>query len=387
MPTNTLTDHQCRSAKPLDGKARKLFDGHGLYLYLSPLGAKSWRVAYRAAGKAQTATLGPYPLLSLADARTRRDELRRKLLDGVDVKARPAKSISFGDACAQYWGGRKDVSAGYLANATRGLDMHLMPDLGALPIGTITREQVLAPLARLDATGKHVYARRLRVWAGQVFDWAVEHGHAAGNPAALIRPEKAFGRRPVENHARLPLADVHDLLDRLALERDIQSVLACRLLALTWVRTGELRMMKWAEMEGDTWRVPGPRMKMKRVHLVPLATQALEILANLKARSRGSEYVFPNDRRQDRPMSENAVLYLLHRIGYKDRMTGHGWRGVASTWANEHGYNKDHIEMQLAHGSDDKVRGAYNHAAYLGPRRIMLQAWADWLFPVDVASP
>lgn len=381
MPTNTLTDNQCRSAKPVDGKARKLFDGHGLHLYVSPLGAKVWRVAYRVAGKAQTATLGPYPLLSLAEARSRRDDLRRKLLDGMDVKARPAKSITFADACSQYWSGRKDVSPSYLANATRGLEMHLAPDLGRLPIGTITRDQVLVPLARLDAAGKHVYARRLRVWAGQVFDWAVEHGHCAANPAALIRPEKAFGRKPVEHHARLDVSEVPDLMGRLALERDIQSVLACRLMALTWVRTGELRMMKWAEIEGDTWRVPGPRMKMRRVHLVPLSTQAQDLLANLKARSRGSEYVFPNDRRQDRPMSENAVLYLLHRIGYKDRMTGHGWRSVASTWANERGYNKDHIEMQLAHSSDDKVRDAYNHAAYLGPRRVMLQAWADWLVP------
>jgi len=381
LPTNTLTDLQCRRAAPQDGRARKLFDGHGLYLYVAPTGAKAWRVAYRTAGKPQTATLGPYPLLSLAEARSRRDDIRRKLLDGLDVKARPRKSIPFTDACAQYWAGRRDVSDGYRANATRGLAMHLEPDLGPVPIATITRELVLAPLARLDAAGKHVYARRLRVWAGQVFDWALEHGHCTSNPAALINPEKAFGRKPVEGHASLALADVHDLLARLALERDIQSVLACRLLALTWVRTGELRMMRWAELEGDMWRVPGPRMKKKRLHLVPLSRQALDILANLKARSRGSDYVFPNDRRQDRPMSENSVLYLLHRVGYKDRMTGHGWRGVASTWANEHGYNRDHIEMQLAHGSDDKVREAYNHAAYLPARRVMMQAWADWLLP------
>ena len=158
-----------------------------------------------------------------------------------------------------------------------------------------------------------------------------------------------------------------------------RGVAEARLLALTWARTGELRMIKWSELEGDVWRIPGPRMKKKRIHLVPLSTQAHALLIQLKARSRGGEYVFPSDRRIDRPMSENAVLYLIHRIGFKDRMTGHGWRSVASTWANEHGYNKDHIEMQLSHASDDDVRSAYNHAAYLAPRRAMLQAWADWL--------
>ncbi len=143
-----------------------------------------------------------------------------------------------------------------IVNATRGLYMHVAPDLGPQPIGTITRDQVLAPLARLDAAGKHVSARQLRVWAGQVFDWAVEHGHCASNSAALIRPEKAFGRKPVEHQARLELSEVPDLIARLSLEREIQSVLACRLMASTWVRTGELRMMMWAEIEGDTWRVP-----------------------------------------------------------------------------------------------------------------------------------
>lgn len=389
MPINKLTDAICKRAAPGE-KPRKLSDGHGLYLFVSPTGAKIWRVGYRQNGKEGTEVLGPYPLLSLADARIKRDAFRRKLLDGVNVKAKPKKSITFSDAVEKYWlgeknaageytGGRKDVSASYRGNATRGLAMHLEADIGATPIGMITREMILAPLMRLDAAGKHVYARRLRMWAGLVFDWAVEHGHCAINQAALINPEKAFGRKPTENHAALPLSEIPAFLQRLALEKDLQSVLACRLLALTWVRTGELRMMKWDEIEGDVWRVPGPRMKMKRTHLVPLSRQAVAILDNLKLRSRGGEYVFPGERTLDRPMSENAVLYLIHRIGYKDRMTGHGWRGVASTWANEHGYNRDHIEMQLAHGSDNAVRSAYNHAAYLPQRRAMLQDFADWL--------
>jgi len=382
MTINKLTDTLCRKATATD-KPRKISDGHGLFLWVSPTGAKVWRITYRQHGKEGTEVLGPYPLLSLADARNLRDKFRRKLLDGVDVKAEVKKKITFSEACATYWQGRKDISVSYLANATRGLAMHLEPDIGKTNINDITKDMVLTPLARLDAAGKHVYAKRLRVWSGQVFDWAVEHGHCTINPAAQINPEKAFGKKPVEHHPSLALSEVPDFMARLAFENDLQSVLACKLLALTWVRTGELRMMKWTEIEGDVWRVPGPRMKMRRMHLVPLSRQAMAMLAELKARSRGSEYVFPSDRRIDWPMSENAVLYLVHRIGYKGRMTGHGWRGVASTWANENGYPSDHIEMQLAHGSDDAVRSAYNHAAYMPQRRVMLQAFADWF---DVQS-
>jgi integrase len=384
MASNKLTDLICKREKPFE-KPRKLSDGHGLYLFISPTGAKIWRVGYRQNGKEGTEVLGPYPLLSLADARIKRDEFRRKLLDGVDVKAKPKKSITFSDACTHYWEARKnakEITENYFGNATRGLAMHLA-DIASTPVGLVTKEAVMAPLVRLDLAGKHVYAKRVRVWAGQVFDWCVEHGHCQINPAAQINPAKAFSTRPVEHHAALALSDVPDFLLRLSLERELQSVLACRLLALTWVRTGELRMMKWGEIEGDVWRIPKTRMKMKRVHLVPLPTQATALIAQLQARSRGGEYVFPSDRRIDRPMSENAVLYLIHRMGYKGRMTGHGWRGVASTWANEHGYPSDHIEMQLAHGSDDAVRGAYNHAAYLPQRRALLQDWADWLDKVD----
>ena len=139
--------------------------------------------------------------------------------------------------------------------------------------------------------------------------------------------------------------------------------------------------MEWTEIDGDTWRIPKEKMKRRRDHMVPLSKQALQVLKNLALRKKGSIYVFPNDRRQDRPMSENAVLYLLGRMGYGGIMTGHGWRTVASTWANEAGHNRDAIERQLAHAPDDKVRATYNRAEFLDQRRTMLQAWADWLAP------
>lgn len=143
--------------------------------------------------------------------------------------------------------------------------------------------------------------------------------------------------------------------------------------------------MTWAEVEGDIWRIPGKRMKKNREHLVPLSTQAQALLKEMKLRSRGSAYVFPNDRTGNRPMSENSILYLIHRIGYKGRMTGHGWRKVGSTWANEHEFNTDHIEMQLAH-KEGGVRGVYNSAEYLKQRRAMLQVFADWLLKCKSSS-
>lgn len=381
MPTvNTLTDAQCKRAATAD-KPKKIFDGHGLFLLVTPAGGKTWRMAYRLEGKQQTATFGAYPLISLADARTKRDDLRRKLVNGESPKAAKVKAaMTFQSACETYWEGRRDVSDGYRTNAMRGLEMHLWPKLGELPVGAITRETLLEPLARLDAEGKHVYVRRVRVWAGQVFDWAVERGFAAVNPASLIRPEKAFGKTAVESHAALELDEVPAFMQRLSFEKDLLSVLACKWLALTWVRTKEMRMMTWDQVDRDLWRVPRGTMKKRRDHLVPLSTQALGLLAQLRTRRR-SEYVFPSDHRDDRPLSENSVLYLLARMGYEGRMTGHGWRSVGSTWANEQGFNRDAIERQLSHAPDDEVRAVYNRAEYLDLRRQMLQAFGNWLLP------
>lgn len=384
MPTNTLTDARIRALKPDPaGKAQKYFDGHGLHLWVSAAGAKVWRLAYRVDGKPRTMSLGPYPEVSLADARTKRDLARAKLRDGVDPmqerRAPPAAGLTFREACQAYWRGRKHLTPAYVANALRGLEMHLWPALGARPVGDITRAELLAELVKMDAAGLHVYVRTVRIWAGQVFDWAVEHQHSANNPAAAIDPRKAFAMAKKESFASLELAEVRPFLQRLALEAELQSVLACRLLAYTWARTGELRGMRWDEIDGAIWRVASARMKRRRDHLVPLSRQAMQVLKVLEQRRRGSMFVFPSEHRADRPMSENAVLYLIHRLGYKGRMTGHGWRSVGSTWANENGYNRDAIERQLAHAPDDKVRAVYNRAEYLPERTAMLQAWADWL--------
>lgn len=386
MPTNKLTDRQCKAAQASE-KPAKLFDGGGLYLFISQTGAKSWRLSYRLDGKPQTMSFGAYPVVSLAEARTKRDEVKTSLRDGADPMA-PRRANRAGmtltEASESYWSGRRDLSASYLANARRGIEMHLLPELGKRNIASIERSDLLAALQKMDAAGLSVYVRKVRMWIGQVFDWAVENGHAKINPAALIDPRKAFSAATVEHLASIEVREVPALIQRLAMESRLQSVLACRLLALTWVRTGELRMMQWGEIDGDLWRIPAGKMKRRRDHVVPLSNQAQAILAELKDRARSSEYVFPAEHRDDRPISENTVLYLLWRIGYQGRMTGHGWRTVASTWANEGGFNRDAIERQLAHSPDDKVRAAYNRAEYLPERRAMLQAWADWLDSCEI---
>ncbi|GAA5785087.1 tyrosine-type recombinase/integrase [Chitiniphilus shinanonensis] len=388
MPTNTLTDAKCKGAKPAD-KAYKLFDGGGLFLFVTPTGSRIWRLAYRLAGKQQTMSIGPYPAISLADARTKRDEVKSILRAGEDPMA-PRRNkrvtITLEAASGEYWAGRKDLTDSYRSNAVRGIEMHLLPTLGARDVGAISRQDLMNALERMDAAGLHVYVRKVWMWASQVFEWAIERGFASVNPAAQIRPERAFGKAKVQHFAALSLREVPEFLSRLRMERELQSVLACRLLAYTWVRTTELRMMEWEEIDQaeGVWLIPEGKMKRRRDHVVPLTRQAMTILEALKARSRGGRYVFPAEGRLDRPMSENAVLYLIRRIGYQGRMTGHGWRSVGSTWANERGFSPDAIERQLAHVPKDTTRAAYNRAEYLVERRTMLQAWADWLSSFDV---
>jgi len=383
MPTNTLTDARCKGAKASD-KPYKLFDGGGLHLYVSTTGSRTWRLAYRLAGKPQTMSLGSYPEISLAAARVKREEVKRALIEGHDPMA-PRRvnrqGVTLAEATDTYWQGRKDVSATYRTNALRGIELHLVRLLPK-PIGSITRDDLLGELLLMDAAGLHVYVRKVRMWVGQVFEWAVENGIANINPAALIRPEKAFGRAKVTSFAALALREVPEFLERLAFEGDLQSVLACRLLALTWVRTNELRMMEWSEIDetAKVWLIPAGKMKRDRDHLVPLSDQSLAVLKQLRARSRPeARYVLSAPHRMDRPMSENAVLTLIARMGYRGRMTGHGWRSVASTWANENGYSPDAIERQLAHVPDNKIRAVYNRAEYLTDRKKLLQDWADWL--------
>jgi integrase len=386
MPTAKLTDAQCRAAKPRE-KPFKLFDGGGLALVVLPSGAKSWRLFHRVDGRQQTATLGLYPAVGVAEARRKAAEARvASAGSGGPGKTAPRAGLTVRQACEDYWRSRGDVTEAYRSNALRALDMHVWPELGGAPVATLTRADALRVLLALDAKGRHEYVRKVRLWLAMPLDRCVELEQCPANVVRSIDPERAFGRAAVKHHAAVALAEVPELMQRLAMERDLQSVLAMKLLALTWVRTTELRMMLAAEVEGDVWRIGAARMKMRRQHLVPLSRQAQALLAVAMERRGASPFVFPAPHRPDRPMSENAMLYLLARMGYGGRMTGHGWRSIGSTWANEAGWNADAIERQLAHAPVDKIRAAYNAATYWPERVRMMQAWADWLLPGPPAA-
>lgn len=371
MPSAKLTISQVRALQPRE-KPYKVFDGEGLFLYVTPAGGKYWRLQYRGPDRKQkTHSIGRFPEVGLADARRATAEFR--------VSPRTAKGgITLAKASETYWAGRKDLSVRYVLNATSAIERHLVPILGSRPIGSITRAELLEALNVMDARGLHVYVRKTRMWISQVFEWAIEQGYATENPAGAIRPQRAFGKRPVKHHAWVPLRDLPELLQRLALEPRTDGVLATWLLAFTWVRTVELRLAKWDEFEGGVWKIPADRMKRRLEHWVPLSTQAQAILEEVRARRR-SEYLFPNGRTHLRPMSENAILATLARLGYKNEQTGHGFRSQGSTWANERGFNPDAIEYQLAHRPENEVRAAYNHAKYWEQRRSLLQAWGDWV--------
>ena len=382
MPTtNTLTDARCRALKPAE-KPIKAFDGEGLHLFITPKGAKVWRLAYRLHGKPKTMSFGPYPAVGLAEARKKRDQAKAMLRDGQDPmgeRKATRNAFTLDDAHDAYWSGRKDLSASYLDNERRAYEMHVQLSLGSRPMKEITRADVLETLNILDAKGKHDFVRKVRMWLAQLWDWAIEQGHATDNPPRSIKPQRAFGKNQVEHFAALDLREVPEFMERLDIEGELQSVLALRLLALTWVRTNELRFMRWDEIDGDTWIIPAGKMKRRREHVVPLSSAALALLEKLKQRARASDYVFPADHRADRPISENAILALLARIGYKGRMTGHGARTIASTWAHENGYLSDAVEMQLSHAPSNAIKAVYNRAQHLPLRRQMMEDFAVWI--------
>lgn len=205
-------------------------------------------------------------------------------------EATPRVSHTLAQTCNEFWTQRQDISESYRDNALRGLALHLYPALGARPIAGITKDDLMAELARMDAEGKLVYLRRIRLWVSQALDWAEAREYIEHNPAKLINTTRAFRRSPVQHFAALELSEVPELMQKLILENKLQSALACRLLALTWTRTSELRLMTWSEVDGDTWRIPGKRMKRRNDHLVPLSTQALSILDVMKRRSASSPF-------------------------------------------------------------------------------------------------
>ncbi|MDG2539844.1 tyrosine-type recombinase/integrase [Dyella jiangningensis] len=388
-----LTDTAIRKAAPRN-KPYKLADGGGLYLEVMPTGSKYWRLKYRVDGKEKRLALGVYPDVTLAAARTGKEDARRMLAQGRDPSAdkRAAKlakieamvvTIDTFEVVAREWMARQDV-AEVTANKTRWLlESFLFPDLGSRPIGGISARDLLDVLRKVEATGKLETAKRAKIKAGQVFRYAVLEGKVDADPTASLRG----ALKPPKNKHHAAITDplrMGELLRAIdGFAGQFVTLAALRLAPLVFVRPGELRQAEWREIDLDQalWRIPAERMKMKAAHLVPLAPQAVGILRELYPLTGTGRYVFPGLRTGSRPMSENTVNAALRRLGYSgEEMTGHGFRSMAATRLNEMGWNSDAIERQLAHAETNKVREAYTHAAqYLEERVRMMKAWANYL--------
>lgn len=388
-----LTDTACRNAKcPTDKPRVRLADAQGLYLEVLPAGGKYWRLKYRYAGKEKRLGLGVYPAVSLAEARKERDKARALLEAGQDpsmarkeakLAHRAAQDSSFESVArawhAQWKATRSDSHADYVL---RRLEADVFPAIGPLPVDQVTASKLVAMAKKIEKRGALDIARRALQTCGQVLRYAVAHGMAERNPAADVKPSDVLAPRKATNYARIDASELPALLRKMAAyDGSPYTRFALQLIALTFVRTSELIGARWEEfdLQAAEWRIPADRMKMKTPHIVPLSRQALEALACLQEVKGLSGLLFPGERDHEKPMSNNTILKALERMGYKHRMTGHGYRGIASTVLHEHGFRHDVIELQLAHQERNKVSAAYNWATYLPERRKMMQWWADYL--------
>ncbi len=386
-----LTDTEIRRSKPAE-KSYKLSDGGGLHLLVTPSGGRLWRWKYRFQGVEKQMAFGPYPDLSLADARERRDSARKRLANGIDPMAeRMAEKTAVKGATEhtfekiaelwlELWHGNK--SERHVSTTRNRLKANVYPVLGARPIAEIEPMELVQLAKGIEARGASDMAKRILQIVGMVLRYAVAHGYSTRNPMAEIRPSDILKPTRKINMARIDAKELPALLRAIEVYEGRQLTrLAIKLMALTFVRTSELICARWEEFEFEAkrWSIPASRMKMQTPHIVPLSCQAIEVLELLRTLSGTRELVFPGEQNSKKPMSNMTILKALERMGYKGRMTGHGFRGLASTILHEQGYNHDHIELQLAHAPRNAVSAAYNHALYLEPRAKMMQDWADFL--------
>lgn len=373
-----------RQAKPKD-KPYKLTDGTGLYLLVNSAG-KYWRYDYRYQGKRKTLSYGVYPTITLEAARQAHQDAKRLLIDGIDPlsqKQRLDGRKTFAEVAAlwfEHW--RSDKSESTVRDAWRRLEANVFPYLGQIPIDALTAAQVRDCVKRIEARGVGDMAKRQLQRCSEIMRFAVAHDYAERNPVSDVNPSDILKPVKKQNHARIDAKELPELL--LAIDGyhgQAHTRLALQLIALTFVRTSELIKAEWSEfdLEAQRWEIPAERMKMRTPHIVPLCRQAVDVVQALQAISYSDRYVFPSDNRSGGHMSNNTILYALYSMGYKGRMTGHGFRGVASTVLHEKGFAHEHIELQLAHQERDEVSASYNHALYLEPRKKMMQWWGDYL--------
>lgn len=395
----TLTDTAIRKTEARD-KAFKLADGHGLHLFVSAAGGKLWRLKYRINGKEKLLSFGAYPAVSLARARFLAAAAREALARGDDpgvLKAevkRAARQAEAGDSepagelfstVAELWfaehSSRKNARTA--ARWQTFID-YTKKEIGSMPITQIKAADLVRMTKAINDDGKHETARRTFSTVGRIFRYAVAHDLVERNPASDVKLADFLPSAETRHYACLKDPKAIGGLMRAIDEYEGSPItrLALNLAALTFVRPGELRHAEWTEIHEDAaeWRIPPEKMKAKALHIVPLSRQALSAIEQLRPLTGGGLYLFPSERSDKRAMSDNTINAALRRMGYtREEMTGHGFRGMASTRLHELGYSHQAIEAQLAHAERDEVAAAYNHALYLEDRRKLMQAWSDQL--------
>ncbi|WP_275272971.1 tyrosine-type recombinase/integrase [Klebsiella pneumoniae] len=387
-----LNDMQIRRAKP-EAKAYTLGDGQGLSLLIEPNGSKSWRFRYRYAGKPKMISLGVYPTITLADARSRRDDARKLVAEGKNPSevrkeqkiALQTESESAFEKIATEWHQMKSAkwSAGYASDIMEAFQNDIFPYVGTRPIGEIKPLELLNVLRKIEKREALEKMRKVRQRCSEVFRYAIATGRAEFNPAADLSSALEVHQ---SNHFPFlkadELPDFLRALDSYTGSRLVQ--IATKLLMITGVRTIELRAALWSEFDLDNaiWEISAERMKMRRSHLVPLSTQALDLLNELKMMTGNYRYVFPGRNDPNKPMSEASINQVIKRIGYGGRLTGHGFRHTMSTILHEKGFDSAWIEIQLAHVDKNSIRGTYNHAQYLEKRSSMIQWYNDYIYSI-----
>ena len=394
----SLSDMQCRTAKP-KAKKYKLFDGEGLYLEVMPSGARYWRLKYRSGGKEKRVALGVYPIVSLGDARKAKNEVKDKLRNGIDLMlakleekqtALIASAVTFRSIALEWH--EKNAPAWdkrYAQTVLHRLEKYAFPFLGSFPLINIKPLLVLGCIQSIEKTAPEM-ARRVKQLCSHIFRYAIVTNRMETDPtygleAALMKFKRGhFASLTVDEMPKL-LIDLHNYQHRL----NRQTYLAIRLMLLTFVRTKELIEAKWTEInfEKAIWIIPAERMKMRLPHIVPLSKQALAILSELKDINLKSELVFPSIPRPNKSMSNGTILVALGRMGYKNKMTGHGFRSLALGILKEKlGYSHEIADRQLAHVRKSNTDRAYDRSQFLPQRTEMMQKYASYLDEVFISE-
>ena len=407
-PKHKLTELSIKQAiKKANSIAKtiKISDGGGMYLQIHPNGSQYWRMNCRINGKQITLSFGIWPDVSLTQARMMQEESKGKIGKGInpieekreqsrlqseemlvkeskdDIRKNTFKKVS------QEWHKRQSPhwTEKHARDVLNSLKHHVYSDLGKKPISSITKQDVISTLRKLEAEGMHETCYRVRQRLEAIFDYAEIEDHCIGNPSRGL--QKIFTKPKPKSHHSLPISELPEFLKKIETDKVTSplTVLAMKFMILTFVRSSELRFAVWEEINLDSdeplWVIPAERMKIPRTHHVPLSKQAVEILKKMQHYSGPEGYVFPQVRNPEKAMSENTLLYFSNRLGYAGRNTIHGFRAVASTVLNESmKWHPDVIELQLAHQESNKVRKAYNRAEHLAERRKMMEWWSDHVY-------